>query len=123
MAVAQLNQTVSGDSSFETYCLLRGMDLDLKMEDCYDFVKFMLTLQGLKQSLAAIGVPNLIPVGSAVTKTTRKEAFVIDMILNYNKTVVSDFGDMVGQIENILKEKLNEDSESYFVQANMKEGS
>ena len=37
------------------------------------------------------------------------------MILNYNKTVVSDFGEMVSQIENILKEKLNEDSESYFV--------
>ncbi len=64
------------------------MDLDLKMEDCYDFVKFMFTLQGMKQQLAAIGVPNLIPVGSAVTKTTRKEAFVIDIILNYNKTVV-----------------------------------
>ncbi len=30
---------------------------------------------------------------------------------------------MVAQIENILKEKLNEDSESYFVQANIKEGS
>jgi len=85
------------------------MDLDLKMEDCYDFVKFMFILQGLKQELTQIGVPNLIPVGSAVTKTTRKEAFVIDIILNYNKSVVQDFGEMVVQIENLLKQKLNED--------------
>jgi hypothetical protein len=76
----------------------------------------------MKQELSKIGVPNLIPVGSAVTKTTRKEAFVIDIILNYNKTVVQDFREMVKQIETLLNEKLNEDSETYFVQANIKEG-
>ena len=32
-----------------------------------------------------MGLANLIPVGSAVTKTIRKEAFMIDIILNYNK--------------------------------------
>lgn len=42
LAVSQL--TTNCDTSLETYCLLRGLEMDLKMEDCYDFVKFMLTL-------------------------------------------------------------------------------
>jgi hypothetical protein len=28
---------------------------------------------------------NMIPVGSAVTKTIRKDAYMIDVILNFNK--------------------------------------
>lgn len=72
--------------------------MDLKMEDCYDFVKFMLTLQELKESLRQIGIANLIPVGSAVTKTIRKEAFMVDIILNYNKSGAAqaqDFSEMI----------------------------
>lgn len=77
---------LSTDQHLETYCLLRGLEMELKVEDCYDFVKFMLNLQDLKEKLKSVGVANLIPVGSAVTKTIRKEAFMIDIILNYNKS-------------------------------------
>lgn len=65
--------------------MLRGLEMDLRMEDSYDFVKFMLTMQDLKESLKQVGITNLIPVGSAVTKSIRKEAFMVDIILNYNK--------------------------------------
>jgi len=30
--------------SFESYCLLRTLEMELRLEDSYDFVKFMLTL-------------------------------------------------------------------------------
>ena len=70
--------------------------------------------------MTELGVPNLIPVGSTVTKTIRKEAFVIDIILNFNKTVVNEFDEMVKSIENLLNKKLNEDGETYFVQSNIK---
>lgn len=55
------------------------------MEDQYDFVKFMLKMQELKEPFEAIGVLNLIPVGSTVNKIVRKDSFMIDIILNYNK--------------------------------------
>ncbi len=48
----------------------------------------MLCLQGLKEQLTQIGIVNLIPVGSAVTKTIRKESYMIDVILNFNKKTV-----------------------------------
>ena len=32
------------------------------------------------------GIKNLIPVGSAVTKSIRKESFMIDIVLNYSIT-------------------------------------
>jgi hypothetical protein len=30
--------------SFESFCLLRSLESELRLEDSYDFVKFMLTL-------------------------------------------------------------------------------
>ena len=49
----------------------------------------------------------MIPVGSSVTKTIRKEAFMIDIILNYNKTALNptsnpqstDFNKMITSVE------------------------
>ena len=78
--------SVSCEQNFETYCMLRGLELDLRMEDSYDFVKFMLTCQELKEKLKLAGIKNLIPVGSAVTKSIRKESFMIDIVLNYSIT-------------------------------------
>ncbi len=74
--------------SFESFCLLRSLECELRLEDSYDFVKFMLTLQGLKEGLLEIGIINLIPVGSAVTKSVRREQFMVDVILNFNKATV-----------------------------------
>ena len=62
-----------GDQTFESYCMLRGLEMNLKMEDSYDFVKFMLTMTELKEKLKQVGIANLIPVGSSVTKTIRRE--------------------------------------------------
>jgi hypothetical protein len=53
--------------------MLRGLEMNLKMEDSYDFVKFMLTMTELKEKLKQVGIANLIPVGSSVTKTIRRE--------------------------------------------------
>jgi hypothetical protein len=47
---------LSTDQHLETYCLLRGLEMELRVEDCYDFVKFMLTLQDLKEKLKLIGI-------------------------------------------------------------------
>ena len=66
--------------------MLRGLEMDLRMEDSYDFVKFMLTCQELKEKLKLAGIKNLIPVGSAVTKSIRKESFMVDIVLNYSIT-------------------------------------
>jgi len=63
----------------------------------------MLCLQGLKEQLTQIGIVNLIPVGSAVTKTIRKESYMIDVILNFNKKTVQNFGQMVSSIEALLQ--------------------
>ena len=57
----------------------------LKMEDQYDFVKFMIKLQELKEPFEQIGIINLIPVGSTVNKIVRRDSFMIDIILNFNK--------------------------------------
>jgi len=61
------------------------MELDLSMEDSYDFVRFMFKLQQLRTKLTDMGIINLIPVGSAVTKSVRRTSFMIDIILNFNK--------------------------------------
>jgi hypothetical protein len=45
----------------------------------------MLKLQELKESLVEFGIMNMIPVGSAVTKSIRKDSYMIDVILNFNK--------------------------------------
>ena len=73
---------------FEAYCLLRSHEIQLQLEDQYDFVKFMLKMQELKERFEEIGVLNLIPVGSTVNKIVRKEKFMIDVILNYNKNTI-----------------------------------
>ena len=71
---------------FEAYCLLRSHEIQLQLEDQYDFVKFMLKMQELKEAFESIGILNLIPVGSTVNKIVRRENFMVDIILNYNKT-------------------------------------
>jgi hypothetical protein len=70
---------------FEAYALLRSHEIQLQMEDQYDFVKFMLKMQELKEPFEQIGILNLIPVGSTVNKIVRKDSYMIDIILNYNK--------------------------------------
>jgi hypothetical protein len=45
----------------------------------------MLKMQELKEAFEGIGILNLIPVGSTVNKIVRRENFMIDIILNYNK--------------------------------------
>lgn len=50
---------------------MRALESELRTEESYEFVKFMLALQGLKDKLNEIGIINLIPVGSAVTKSIR----------------------------------------------------
>jgi hypothetical protein len=46
----------------------------------------MLKIQELKLTFEQIGILNLIPVGSTVNKIVRKDSYMIDIILNYNKT-------------------------------------
>ena len=46
----------------------------------------MLKMQELKESFEEIGILNLIPVGSTVNKIVRRENFMVDIILNYNKS-------------------------------------
>ena len=70
---------------FEAYCLLRSHEIQLPVEDSYDFVKFMIKMQELKEKFETFGILNLIPVGSTVNKILRRENFMIDIILNYNK--------------------------------------
>ena len=48
----------------------------------------MFTLQQQKDNLNEIGIINLIPVGSAVTKSIRRECFMVDVILNFNKATL-----------------------------------
>lgn len=45
----------------------------------------MLKLQELKEQFDQIGILNLIPVGSTVNKIIRKDNYMVDIILNYNK--------------------------------------
>ena len=75
----------------------------------------MFTLQQQKDRLNEIGIINLIPVGSAVTKSIRRECFMVDVILNFNKATLAppgtdletadeglihhNFAQMVSQIE------------------------
>jgi hypothetical protein len=115
IAVQQISVNTQSDNSFESYCLLRSMEWDLKMEDSYDFVKFMLALQTLKDPLAQLGIVNLIPVGSSVTKTIRKESYMLDIILNFNKAQVSDFNSMVSDVEALFTDALSKDGLSYHV--------
>lgn len=70
---------------FEAYCLMRCLEIQLSIEDQYDFVKFMLKMQEFKEKLEVHGVINVIPVGSSVNKVVRKDNFMIDIILNFNK--------------------------------------
>jgi hypothetical protein len=46
----------------------------------------MLKIQELKLTFEQIGILNLIPVGSTVNKIVRRDSYMIDIILNYNKT-------------------------------------
>ena len=59
----------------------------------------MLTLQQQKDKLNEIGIINLIPVGSAVTKSIRRECFMVDVILNFNKAFLIPPGAEVEQID------------------------
>ncbi|CDW81365.1 UNKNOWN [Stylonychia lemnae] len=86
-ASAVLKYTVSLEEQgmLEAYVMLRSHEIQLSVEDQYDFVKFMFKLSEIKEPLEQLGIMNMIPVGSAVTKTVRKEFYTIDVILNYNK--------------------------------------
>jgi len=84
---------------------MRSLENELRTEESYEFVKFMLILQGLKDCLNDIGIVNLIPVGSAVTKTIRRDSFMIDVILNFNQASI--FAHLREQHENISEEQLS----------------
>ena len=90
--------------SFEQYCLIRALENELRMEESYEFVRFMLVLQSLKERLNEIGIINLIPVGSAVTKTLRRDSFMVDVILNFNQASI--LSHLSEQNENISEEQL-----------------
>jgi hypothetical protein len=47
-----------------------------------------------------LGIINMIPVGSAVTKTLRKDSLKIDIILNYNKATLQTNNPSVSQEQN-----------------------
>ncbi|TNV82965.1 hypothetical protein FGO68_gene2765 [Halteria grandinella] len=78
---------------FEAYCLQRCIEIQLSIEDQYDFVKFMLKMQEFKKELEGLGVINLIPVGSSVNKVVRKSNFLVDIILNFNQKNINDAND------------------------------
>ena len=100
---------------------MRALESELRTEESYEFVKFMLCLQGLKDKLNEIGIINLIPVGSAVTKSIRRDCFMVDVILNFNQAslfphltehndeYISEeqlavrFHEMVSQIEHLFR--------------------
>ena len=84
---------------FEQFCLLRSLECELRLEEGYEFINFMLTLQQQKDKLNEIGIINLIPVGSAVTKSIRRECFMVDVILNFNKAFLIPSGAEVEQID------------------------
>jgi hypothetical protein len=85
-ALQKYSVTLEEQGMFEAYCFLRSHEIQLSMEDQYDFVKFMLKMQELKLQFEQIGILNLVPVGSTVNKIVRKDNYMIDVILNYNKT-------------------------------------
>ncbi len=85
ISVSKYSVSLEEQGMFEAYVLLRSHEIQLQLEDQYDFVKFMLKLQELKETLEHIGILNLIPVGSTINKIIRKDSFMIDIILNYNK--------------------------------------
>jgi hypothetical protein len=52
-----------------------------------------------------------------VTKTIRKEAFMVDIILNYNKSQVQDFAQLLSRTEQLVSQALNRQEVEYLVQA------
>ena len=92
VAVQKYTVSLEEQGMFEAYCLLRSHEIQLALEDQYDFVKFMLRMQELKEQFEGIGILNLIPVGSTVNKIVRKDNFMIDIILNYNRTTLLGTG-------------------------------
>lgn len=87
-ALQKYHISLEEQGMFEAYALLRSHEIQLQLEDQYDFVKFMLKIQELKMPFEQIGVLNLIPVGSTVNKIVRRDSYMIDIILNYNKTTL-----------------------------------
>lgn len=93
----------------------------LKMEDQYDFVKFMIKMQELKEPFEQIGILNLIPVGSTVNKIVRRDNFMVDIILNYSKTTLfkttgedtAIFDALVEKVRSLLEEEFT--STGYFI--------
>ena len=49
----------------------------------------MLKMQELKEKFESVGILNLIPVGSTVNKIVRRDNYMIDIILNYNKNTLN----------------------------------
>lgn len=52
-----------------------------------------------------------------MTKTIRKEAFMVDIILNYNKSQVQDFAQLLSRTEQLVSQALNRHEVEYLVQA------
>ncbi len=71
-------------------------------------------MQELKEQFEQVGILNLIPVGSTVNKIVRKDNFMIDIILNYNKSTLlkgiaseeeqlAGFTDLVERVRELLE--------------------
>lgn len=70
-----------------------------------------------------IGVLNLIPVGSTVNKIVRRDSYMIDIILNYNKTTMmtpgtqdvqeSVFANLVERVRSLIDKEFTQTG--YFI--------
>ena len=92
---------------FEAYVMLRSLELQLITEDHYDFVKFIFRIRELKNDFDEIGISSIIPVGSAANKNIRRDEYMIDIILSYNRNFVTQSRDYItGEIiQNSLEEQ------------------
>eukprot|EP00347_Sterkiella_histriomuscorum_P018458 403345443 len=128
IAIQKYTVSLEEQGMFEAYVLLRSTELQLLMEDQYDFVKFILKIQELKPKLEEIGILNIIPVGSATNKTIRRDYFMMDIIMNYNKTIITHdenkvlqnpdqqrrlFDNIIENLSTIIKQEFT--SPNYFV--------
>lgn len=121
-ALQKYQVSLEEQGMLEAYCLLRAMEISLGMEDQYDFVRFMLKMQELKEKFEQIGVLNLIPVGSTVNKIVRKDNYMIDIILNFNKSSLKgdaeqEFINLVDRVRNLVDDEFTETG--YFISSSL----
>ena len=71
---------------------MRTLELAPTPEEHHDVQKILLRLREMQEQLNELGIINLFPVGSVITKSLRKDNLKIDVILNFsNASLVQDF--------------------------------